>query len=62
MFNRVAVRFTKSVCIGQISRTEEWAGETYCGAKINGKRSRGRSPTRWVNQTKEMTSHGVQEC
>jgi len=30
--------------------------------KINGKRSRGNSPTRWVDQTKEIIRHGLQEA
>ena len=30
--------------------------------KINGKRPRGRSPTRWVDQTKEIIGHSLQEA
>jgi len=30
--------------------------------KINGKRPRGRSPTRWVDKTKEIIGHGLQEA
>ena len=46
---------------GHISRRTDGLEKIIIEGKINGKRPRGRSPTRWVDQTKEIIGHGLQE-
>jgi len=47
---------------GHISRRTNGLEKLIVEGKINGKQPRGRSPTRWVDQTKGIIGHGLQEA
>lgn len=61
---RLSTRINQSYLryFGHISRRTNGLEKLIVEGKINGKRPRGRSPTRWVDQTKDMIGHGLHEA